>query len=409
MEDYRLERTVIYEPGSLLEEARNRVLAIFNERQNAQLVFHNYQLSQEVVALAETIAEEEQIPEEAIEVTQLAANFLMVGFLYDYEHPAQFSITEARKFLIQKRYPDLQLGQVLKSIQITLENKMPQHIAERILSDAFQVSTRIRNFEQRNPFLRLEYEFLLQRTFAKVEWLQLQLQSLISVRLNTHYTNTKYGPVLAQNILQHKKQLEKVMKNRELEIEEEEEAWHKFQNLEKKLPVRATQTFFRSNYRNHINLSAIADNKANIMISVNSIMISVLISILTYRNIAETNPMVLMPIVIFLVTGLASLIFAVLSARPKITALNSKKTPRQEVKKNIVFFGNFVQLDLVEYEEAMDAMFRDSELMYGNMTRDLYYLGKVLDKKYRYLIVSYNIFMVGFIATVGTFLLALFR
>jgi hypothetical protein len=65
-------------------------------------------------------------------------------------------------------------------------------------------------------------------------------------------------------------------------------------------------------------------------------------------------------------------------------------------------------MDLEKYEEAMDAMFRDSELLYGNMARDLYYLGKVLDKKYRYLSISYNIFMIGFIATVITFLILLF-
>jgi hypothetical protein len=56
----------------------------------------------------------------------------------------------------------------------------------------------------------------------------------------------------------------------------------------------------------------------------------------------------------------------------------------------------------------MDAVLRDGELLYGNMVRDLYFLGKVLDKKYRYLTMSYNIFMIGFIATVITFLIAIF-
>jgi len=105
-------------------------------------------------------------------------------------------------------------------------------------------------------------------------------------------------------------------------------------------------------------------------------------------------------------TGLASLIFAVLSARPKVTNVNENLQSLEERKKNIVFFGNFVNLKLDQYEEAMDAMFRDSELLYGNLTRDLYYLGKVLEKKYRYLTISYNIFMLGFAATVITFLIA---
>jgi hypothetical protein len=72
-----------------------------------------------------------------------------------------------------------------------------------------------------------------------------------------------------------------------------------------------------------------------------------------------------------------------------------------------MFFGNFVALKIERYEELMDQMFQDSELLYGNMTRDLYHLGQVLDRKYRYLTISYNIFMVGFIATVLTFMFAL--
>jgi hypothetical protein len=181
----------------------------------------------------------------------------------------------------------------------------------------------------------------------------------------------------------------------------------RFTNLEKKDPVRGAQTFFRTNYRNHINLSAIADNKANIMISVNAILVSVLITFLSYRNIGENSPQILLPVVVFLVTGMSSLIFAVLSARPKVTRLNPQQADPQTAKQNLVFFGNFVQLDLEDYEAAMDELFQDGELLYGSMVRDLYFLGKVLDKKYRYLSISYTVFMVGFIATVVSFLVML--
>ena len=117
--------------------------------------------------------------------------------------------------------------------------------------------------------------------------------------------------------------------------------------------------------------------------------------------------MVLMAVIIFFITGLASLVYAVLSARPKVTTINKNIKDVDELKKNLVFFGNYVHLNLEEYEEAVDAMFRDGELIYGNMTRDIYFLGKVLDKKYRYLTNSYNIFMVGFVATAITFIVAL--
>jgi len=87
--------------------------------------------------------------------------------------------------------------------------------------------------------------------------------------------------------------------------------------------------------------------------------------------------------------------------------LNNLQTLPEERKKNIIFFGNFIHLNLDEYEQAMDEVLRDGSLMYGNMVRDLYHLGKVLDEKYRFLSVSYNIFMVGLIITVSLFLLTL--
>jgi hypothetical protein len=181
-----------------------------------------------------------------------------------------------------------------------------------------------------------------------------------------------------------------------------------FNGLERKIPLRAIQSFLRTNYRNHIELSAIADNKANIMISVNSILISVLITLLSYRNIGETNPKIMLPVVIFLVSGLFSLLFAVLAARPKITRLPFDTQTQDLSKANIIFFGNFVQLDLPTYEKAMDRLFREGELLYGNMVRDLYFLGQVLDRKYRFLTVSYTVFMVGFIASVILFIATLF-
>ncbi|MCB0684103.1 MAG: hypothetical protein KDC32_24835, partial [Saprospiraceae bacterium] len=260
-------------------------------------------------------------------------------------------------------------------------------------------------FFEIEPLWRLELELAGHRQYEQVDWDQYLTQQLLNVRFLTPFGKETYEPLVARHLLRQKEVAEKSARRTRNQTAKEH---LKYQRLGRRSPNSGVQTFFRTSYRNHINLSAIADNKANIMISVNAILISVLISILSYKNITETNPMVLMPVVIFLITGLSSLIFAVLSARPKVTSLLRAELPAEEKRKNIVFFGNFVQLPPEEYEEALDAMFGDTELLYGNMARDLYNLGKVLDKKYRYLTVSYNVFMMGFVATVVTFMIALF-
>ncbi|MCB0663202.1 MAG: hypothetical protein KDC24_10715, partial [Saprospiraceae bacterium] len=275
----------------------------------------------------------------------------------------------------------------------------PEFLLAQTFKDAIQGIKFGADFQQMEALEKLEREWGGDQNFDDFSWARFKLQELLNVQFLTRAGKELYEPELAANILFQKNKVEKLQKKLGAEDKVSVPSNSGSANAQ-----RTIQTFFRANYRNHINLSSIADNKANIMISVNAILISVIISILSYRNLTEANPMILMPSIIFLVSGLTSLIFAVLSARPKVTSLNGKQTPSEEIKKNLVFFGNFVQLDLKQYQEGMDEIFKDDKLLIDNMTRDLYFLGKVLDKKYRFLSFSYNVFMAGFAVTVLTFL-----
>lgn len=390
----------------ILQLALQYVLQLFNQKQDGRIVYHNYQLTTEMLRYLETIAESEALPASMLEVSSLAVMFRNIGYLFDYRQPLQRSKELAKNFLRSQNYSTERLDRVLKCLQEKTQDNSAS-LEQQIVQDAYYTAHTAIGFYEKSALHRLEKELMLNQNYSKRDWALFQMQELLGAKFSTAYAKSNYEPLVAQHILKQKSILEKLQSG-SVENSDEGGVVRLYQDIEKKIPARAAQTFFRSNYRNHINLSAIADNKANIMISVNSILISVLITILTYRNITETNPSVLMPIVIFLVTGLASLIFAVLSARPKVTTVNDSAKDLATIKRNIVFFGNFVSLDLQQYEEAMDAVLRDGELMYGNMTRDLYFLGKVLDKKYRYLSISYNIFMVGFAASVGAYIFTLF-
>lgn len=387
--------------SNLVAEAGEQILFLFDKYPNNRLLFHNYAFTQHILRHTRELCQETGAPADLTEIAQIAAYFLHVGYLFEYEHFLRASLNQAQRFLALRDYPESRQRNVLGCMQIVGQRNIPVALEEKILADAVNIAW-LDDFETRSQLLWLEREFMQGQSFDKLERTQLQLQYLLEIRFYTHFAKTKYEPALGQWIRQQKAAIEKIERKNPPEL-----PGGLYQNLDDS-PIRAVQTFFRSNYRNHINLSSIADNKANIMISVNSILISVLISILTYRNMADNNPPIVLPVIIFLVTGLTSLIFAVLSARPKVTSLNEHLPSKEERRKNMVFFGNFVTMDLDEYEESMDAMFRDPVLLYGNLTRDLYFLGKVLDKKYRYLKVSYNIFMIGFVTTVITFLIVLF-
>lgn len=396
--------------SNMLLEAGVHVLDFFNQHGKPGLTYHNYQHTVELVSLVDKIGNSNEagnaFSKEVIEIAQIAAWFYNTGFLKNYDHPKEQSIEYAKSFLESNNFPADRMERVLNCISATTSAGNPANDEQHLFSDALNGLQTGDTFFEKSPLLRLEWELIQNRYLSNFDWNQIQLQYLLQARFYTPYGKVHFEPIVGKNILLQKSKVEKNKLTGPVSGEEDGPL-RKFQRVGKRLPTSAIQTFFRTNYRNHINLSAIADNKANIMISVNAILISVLISLLTYKNITETTPIVLMPAVIFIVINMISLVFAVLSIRPKVTSLNNETSNPAVAKQNIIFFGNFVNLDLEKYEEAVDAMFRDGELLYGNMVRDLYYLGKVLDKKYRYLTLAYNTFMIGFVTTVITFLIAI--
>ena len=75
---------------------------------------------------------------------------------------------------------------------------------------------------------------------------------------------------------------------------------------------------------------------------------------------------------------------------------------------NLLFFGNFHEMSLEDYTWGMNEMMNNRDYLYGTMIKDIYSLGVVLAKKYRFLRISYNIFMFGLIASVIAFGIASF-
>jgi hypothetical protein len=176
-------------------------------------------------------------------------------------------------------------------------------------------------------------------------------------------------------------------------------------NKIKDRPVKGIETMFRISASNNVRISVMADNKAQIMISVNSIMISVVLGLLL-KNIDE-NRNLLFPAIILLAVNVTTIIYAVSATRPKIP--NGLFTQEQVDNKsvNLLYFGSFYNMNFKEYDAGVKAMMADSEFLYGSLTKDIFWQGKVLGRKYRLLRTSYTIFMYGLIASVLAFGIAI--
>ena len=189
----------------------------------------------------------------------------------------------------------------------------------------------------------------------------------------------------------------KDLKNAEIQLEETTV------KLKKALGTnRGIETLFRSAYRTQLTLTGLADNKANMMISINGIIISIIIASVAPK--LDANPWLLIPTTLFLLGTLVSIIFAILAARPRVSSTLIDLQDIRHSKGNILFFGNFYKLDESEFLQGMTSLLQDKTTLYESMIRDIYGLGAVLHKKFALLQIAYITFMFALILGVTSFI-----
>jgi hypothetical protein len=378
------------------KHVRQWVTLFFQERQDARMVWMREALSDRLAELTEQLGKAAGMSDVSLAITIILARIYPLGLMINERHPLAACLREIQKIPVLHEFTEFKSVDAIPSLSIAL------------IDDAFAIAAWL---DPEGPGLRqLQDALITGRQAEPAITIRHTLDQLLRFRFATPVARRLYQPVLGQRIAFYTAKLDKFSQRQAAQTktqQPEKKDIHEsvpFTGLEPQPPVRLIQTYFRTVVRNHIHLSAIADNKAHIMISVNAILISVLISFASYRNLAETRPVVLLPVVIFLVTGLASLVSAVLAAWPRVTGTGNG---RQSIQPNIAFFGSFVRLSKDSFTRLLAKNLRDSSLLYENLTHDLYSLGQVLDKKYQYLSVSYKIFISGLIATVIAFILTL--
>lgn len=384
---------------TIVDIAKKHVRKHFKKNTPFTYQFHQYAHFKEVAKIAKKIGKKVNLTEEQLEILLLANWFRFVGITKEYENYAPLSATMAESFLIANEYPEEKIQRVKKLILDTASEDRATGKLAQITHDASVAYMGQKQFSRDSNLLRVELEEVFQKSIKNKAWAEQQYDKLIKVHYYTEYANEKYQDRLANNIQKQRKLIEKA----------------KTASIRKKTGKefgRGIDTLYRTSYRNHINLSSIADGKANMMISINTIILSAIVTLMatgmTFSgNVSFDHFRYMIPIIILLIAVLVSAIFAVLSARPKVTENSITNEDILSRKKSVLFFGNFITLKKEEFIESLDMLKRNQALLYDNMAVDMYYLGQVLDKKYRLIKHSYNVFMIGLILCVLSFIFLL--
>lgn len=386
---------------NILSEVENHVVKYISENLDSNFVYHNLAHTQRVVEKVNELTEEGDISEEEKQQLLIAAWFHDTGFTKTIdgheEESAKLAIEYLKKQGVDKSEID-SIAQIIRSTEMTYE---PKSKLEGIIRDADSAHVSSKNYIDYASLLRQEWEFTLDKKFTNNEWLLKNIEFLTSHSFNSTVAANKWEKRKSKNLASLLREYNKKKTDSEKLEHRKDELKFKKEKLE--LPDRGIETMFRVALRNHITLSDIADTKANILLSVNAIIISVALSNLLPKLDNPSNDYLIFPSLIFMCFTVICIVLSVLATRPNVTKGKFTKEDVADKKVNLLFFGNFHQMKLNDFEWAMEEMMKDKEYLYGSLTKDLYFLGLVLNKKYNLLRITYSVFMIGIVISVLAF------
>jgi len=168
---------------------------------------------------------------------------------------------------------------------------------------------------------------------------------------------------------------------------------------------KRAMTMVKTSSRNQIDLLSIADKKAGIMITVNSILLTILIPL--FASYIFDFSSYIIPIIILVVTCGLTILYATLATRPSAGLKEDEQEKLNTGERSIFYFKNFAQLSKDKFvSEANELLTRDAAFEKAVFT-DLYDVGVDLDRKYRRLRWCYTIFASGIIMTIISFVICL--
>lgn len=365
--------------------------------------FHNSMHTHSVVQAAEEISSFYQLDEVDHFIVISAAYFHDLGYVQSDNaigHEKR-SVEIALDFLKDKGIPEEVKEKIKGCILATRMPQEPNTLLEKILCDADLFHLGSDDFENRNKLMKAEAEAVLGKEIDKDIWRAGTIKLLLSHHYHTDYARQKLNAKKEENLKElERKQEKSISKNKESK-KDDKKPKEKDRNGK---PERGIETMFRITSANNQRLSDMADNKANILLTVNSIILSVVIAVL-FRKL-DSNEHLILPTIILTTAVVATMVMAILSTIPKIPSGKFSKHEIEQKTVNLLFFGNFYKMKLEDYNEGMQKVMADSEFLYGMLTKDVYSQGVVLGRKYKLLRYAYGIFMFGLVIAVIAFVFA---
>lgn len=391
----------------MIKKAKSFAEQVFSNKVFDKLPYHNLNHTLEVVNATRVIGEQSGLNDDEMESALLAAWLHDTGYIEgDKDHELKAAL-KAKDELTSWGASFKKVLEVTEAIKATKMPQQPESLVSKVVCDADLYHLASDEVLEHGRRLREEWRLLKGQDMTDEDWMRSSLEFMQEHRYHTPYGRAVLEKEKKGNIKKLKKLLDPEKKEKKFkELEEEVIKLRSKLEKEKRLkPDRGIETMFRNTSHNHIVMSSMVDNKSNILITINSIILSVVVSVLIRK--LEDNEYLIIPTVLLVTVCLTTMVFAILATRPHVSSGRFKREDIKNKETNLLFFGNFHGMEIGNYEWAMKEMMKDADYLYSSLIKDIYYLGKVLGQKYKYLRISYNIFMFGFVMAILSFVVAM--
>ncbi|MEG0931858.1 HD domain-containing protein, partial [Algoriella sp.] len=300
-----------------LSKIENYVFNLFKDNLSLDFTYHNFMHTVKVVEAIKILCTNEQILVETQEQLIVAGWFHDTGYTKTVQGHEDESAKIASEYLKSINFSEDFIANVVAYILSTKINYTPRNIEESIIKDADNYHLGQEEYPKISELLRDEIAKVCEKEFSDYEW-NLENRNFF---LNVHHFYTDS----AKDLWQKGKENNLIYtQNKIKEIELIGDVPNKFELKKKKndkmqQPDRGVDTLFRVTLNNHTRLSDIADSKANILLSVNAIVISIALSTLIPKLATPKNEYLLLPSIVMLFSSVVSIVFAILATKPNVT------------------------------------------------------------------------------------------
>lgn len=375
----------------------------FTERHSDIFLFHDVHYMDDMIRRCKEIAKGEGLDKQEYELGLVALVLSGVGYknAIDTEINNQ---TQVDRFFELNELDDQHKNDITYFINFLQSGKVPFQPVEKVIRDGKDIHLGLPDALERLSLLQMEQQKLTGKTYSDFEWLERCKQYFITHSFDTTYANLEYGDTRSKNYIELEKRIDK------LRIEGNKEKRTAEKHNGNGITASYNEDLFKIAFRNYINLIALADSKAGLLIQVNSILASVVVA-LVLRKLENDLLLFALPTACLLIGSAVTIFYSILASKPLENWIGKQAEPDKEQ----FFFGSFDRLDPEftsvpwdKYYGDMTSFFGgDKQVIFEDLIKESFEVRKVLSKKFGYLAIAYKVFFAGLVFSILGFVVVI--